>query len=126
AQLRPDVAIVDMSLERGSGLGAVKLLVAEHPGLRVLVFTMHDEMLYAERAMRAGDEARAEALYREVLPALVFVMAGIEHFVLYGKWLAALRLGLAPSGRRLPSDTPDPRGAAWVARFAGALGPLPT
>ena len=91
------------------------------PGIETI-----DRQVAIERAMRAGDEARAEALYREVLPALVFVMAGIEHFVLYGKWLAALRLGLAPSGRRLPSDTPDPRGAAWVARFAGALGPLPT
>lgn len=54
AELEPDIAIVDMSLERGSGLSAIKLLTEERPGLRVLAFTMHDEMLYAERAMRAG------------------------------------------------------------------------
>jgi len=54
AERLPDLAIVDMTLERGSGLSAIKLLVEQHPDLRVLVFTMHDEMLYAERAMRAG------------------------------------------------------------------------
>jgi 2-keto-3-deoxy-L-arabinonate dehydratase len=90
------------------------------PGIETI-----DRQVAIERAMRAGDEAAAEAMYREILPALVFAMAGIEHFVLYGKWLAALRLGLAPSGRRVPSDTPDPRGLAWIARFARDLGPLP-
>lgn len=53
-ELEPDVAIVDMTLAVGTGLGAIKTLTREHPDLRVLVFTMHDEALYAERAMRAG------------------------------------------------------------------------
>ena len=74
--------------------------------------------------MRAGDEARAEALYREILPALVFAMQGIEHLVLYGKRLAALRLGIPPSGRRIPSDVPHALGEAAVARFTAELGPL--
>ncbi|HMN86332.1 MAG TPA: dihydrodipicolinate synthase family protein [Bauldia sp.] len=78
-----------------------------------------------EALMRAGDEDAAEALYREILPALTFAMAGIEHFVFYGKRLAAARLGIAPSGHRLPSLTGDARGLAWIARFAAALGPLP-
>ena len=51
---RPDVATVDITLEKGSGLGLVRALVESHPELRVLVFTMHEEMLYAERTMRAG------------------------------------------------------------------------
>jgi len=54
AELKPDIAIVDMTLEKGSGLGAIKLLTEEYPGLRVLVYSMHDEALYAERALRAG------------------------------------------------------------------------
>lgn len=90
------------------------------PGMETL-----DRQVAVERAMRAGDEAGAERLYREILPAIAFIMQGIEHFVLYGKQLAALRLGLAASGRRIPSDTPSPFGEAVVARLAAALGPLP-
>ena len=89
------------------------------PGMETI-----DRQVAIEAAMRAGDEARAEALYREILPALVFEMQGIEHLVLYGKRLAALRLGLAPSGRRIPSDVPHALGEAAVARFAAELGPL--
>lgn len=51
---RPDVAIVDLTLKRGTGLGLIRSLSAEHPNIRILVFTIHDETLYAERAMRAG------------------------------------------------------------------------
>jgi 2-keto-3-deoxy-L-arabinonate dehydratase len=90
------------------------------PGLETI-----DRQVGIERAMRAGDEATAEALYREILPALVFAMAGMETFLAYGKQLAALRLGIAPSGRRTPSEAPDARGLAWIARYAEALGPLP-
>jgi 4-hydroxy-tetrahydrodipicolinate synthase len=90
------------------------------PGIETI-----DRQVAIERLMRSGDEAGAEALYREILPAVAFCMAGIEHFVLYGKRLAAARLGLPPSGHRLPSLHPDPRGLAWIARFAEALGPLP-
>ena len=90
------------------------------PGIETI-----DRQAAITRAMRSGDEAAAEAMYRDILPALVFVMAGIEHFVLYGKALAALRLGIAPGGGRIPSEPPDPRGMAWVARFAAELGPLP-
>jgi 4-hydroxy-tetrahydrodipicolinate synthase len=90
------------------------------PGMETI-----DRQVAIEHAMRAGDEADAERLYREILPAIVFAMQGIEHLVLYGKRLAALRLGIAPSGRRIPSDTPSPLGEAIVARLAAALGPLP-
>lgn len=84
-----------------------------------------DRQVAIERAMRAGDEATAERLYREILPAVAFEMQGIEHLVLYGKRLVALRLGIAPSGRRIPSDMPHPLGEAIVARLAAELGPLP-
>lgn len=76
------------------------------------------------RAMVAGDEARAEALYHRVLPAVTFVMQGLPHLVLYGKLIAAHRLGLAPCCQRNPSDTPTPQGLAWARRLADDLGPL--
>jgi len=53
-------------------------------------------------AMRRGEEAEAERLYREILPAIVFVMASIEHLVCYGKRLVAARMGVerCMTGRR--------------------------
>ena len=75
-------------------------------------------------AMAAGDEARAEALYARVLPAVTFVMQGLPHLLLYGKLIAAHRLGLEPCHLRNPSDQPTPQGLAWARRLACDLGPL--
>ena len=52
--LDPDLAIVDISLPGMSGLELVKHLHATHPELYILVVSRHDEMLYAERSIRAG------------------------------------------------------------------------
>ena len=78
-----------------------------------------------EHAMRAGDERRAEELYRKLLPAIAFVMQGLSTFLLYGKLIAAERLGIAPSENRIPSDIATPTGLAWAKRYAQELGPLP-
>lgn len=51
---RPDVAIVDLSLGMASGLQLVKTLNASLPDVRVLILSMHDETLHAERALAAG------------------------------------------------------------------------
>jgi DNA-binding NarL/FixJ family response regulator len=50
----PDVAIVDVSLPDGNGLDLVKRLRIHNPDIRILVLSMHDETLLAERALRAG------------------------------------------------------------------------
>ena len=50
----PDVVIVDLSLKGSSGLGLIKELHVRHPKLAILVLSMHDETLFAERALRAG------------------------------------------------------------------------
>ena len=50
----PDVAVVDISLGDAHGLDLVQNLRAEHPALEVVVFSMYDEAVYAERALRAG------------------------------------------------------------------------
>jgi DNA-binding NarL/FixJ family response regulator len=50
----PDLLLVDISLPDKNGLEVVKDLREFHPGLPVLVISMHDESLYAERALRAG------------------------------------------------------------------------
>jgi DNA-binding NarL/FixJ family response regulator len=50
----PDLAIVDLSLTEGSGLELVKRLHARRPEIRLLVCSMHDEYLFAERVLKAG------------------------------------------------------------------------
>src|SRR5689334_4290458 len=51
-RLKPDVAVVDLSLKGSSGLELIKDIKANHPKLLVLVLSMYDEMLYAERVLR--------------------------------------------------------------------------
>ena len=53
----PDVIIVDISLRGNNGLELIKNLKAIHENIRILVFSMHDESIYAQRALRAGAKA---------------------------------------------------------------------
>ena len=53
-KLNPDMAIVDLSLPGANGIELIKNIRAEFPSLPVLVLSMHDESLYALRALRAG------------------------------------------------------------------------
>ncbi|HYE95604.1 MAG TPA: response regulator transcription factor [Rubricoccaceae bacterium] len=53
-EAKPDLVIADLTLEGLNGIELVKRLQALIPGLPVLVVSMHDEGLYAERALRAG------------------------------------------------------------------------
>jgi DNA-binding NarL/FixJ family response regulator len=74
----PDVAIVDLSLMSDSGLELIKDIKAQRPGFPMLVLSLHDETLYAERALRAG--ARGYIMKRastaEVVAALRKVLSG--------------------------------------------------
>jgi len=77
-ETRPDIAIVDITLRGSSGLELLKDLKAEGLELNVLVLSMHDEELYAERALRAGARGyitKNEAS-SEVINAVRQVMAG--------------------------------------------------
>ncbi|MBI2921986.1 MAG: response regulator transcription factor [Planctomycetes bacterium] len=74
----PDLAIVDLSLENSNGLDLVKDLNARRPDLPVLVLSMHDEGLFAERAIRAGARGylmKKEA-GRELLSAIHTLLSG--------------------------------------------------
>jgi DNA-binding NarL/FixJ family response regulator len=52
--LKPDLVLADITMPGKTGLDLIKDLQALHPGLAVLVMSMHDESLYAERVLRAG------------------------------------------------------------------------
>lgn len=66
---RPDVVIVDISLEEGSGLDLIKDIHARQPKLPLLALSMHHEDLYAERSLRAG--ASGYLMKREPASAVV-------------------------------------------------------
>ncbi len=51
---RPEVAIIDLSLAKGSGFDVIKRVQACCPETKLVVFSMHDEPLYIERALTAG------------------------------------------------------------------------
>jgi DNA-binding NarL/FixJ family response regulator len=53
-KLNPDMTIVDLSLPGANGIELIKNIRAEFPKLPILVLSMHDESLYAVRALRAG------------------------------------------------------------------------
>src|SRR5437867_13324744 len=53
-KIKPDLAIVDLSLPGANGIELIKNIRAEFPRLPILVLSMHDESLYAVRALRAG------------------------------------------------------------------------
>jgi DNA-binding NarL/FixJ family response regulator len=66
---KPQLAIVDLSLGNGTGLQLIRELRISSPEVWVLVLSMHDEKLYAERVLRAG--ARGYIMKREAITGLV-------------------------------------------------------
>jgi DNA-binding NarL/FixJ family response regulator len=78
ATLKPDIVIIDISLSGPSGIEILKTIRQTDPRLRVLILSMHDEMVYAERALRAG--ANGYIMKQEatemVLVALRRILAG--------------------------------------------------
>jgi DNA-binding NarL/FixJ family response regulator len=78
ASLKPDFAIVDISLNTGNGLALVKEIREQYPQLPMLVLSIHDESLYAERALRSG--ARGYIMKQEppekLLSAIRQILAG--------------------------------------------------
>lgn len=75
---RPDMVVVDISLKEASGMDLIKDIKIQYPDLPILTLSMHDEALYAERALRAGAKGyimKQEATER-VVTAIRRVLAG--------------------------------------------------
>ena len=91
-QTDPDLVIADISIEGTNGIELTKQLMSQRPDLPVLIISMHDEALYAERALQAGargylmklvgDDAVLEAI-RRVLDGHVYVSDAVQDRLLY-------------------------------------------
>lgn len=68
-KLRPDLAVIDLTLPDKNGLELVKDIRALHPSTQCIVLSMHDETLYGERSLRAG--ARGYVMKEEAADHLV-------------------------------------------------------
>ena len=74
----PDIALVDISLVGKNGLDLVRTLKTAHPAMLILIISMHDQVVYAERALKAG--ARGYVMKQEaasvMLDAIRTVLSG--------------------------------------------------
>jgi DNA-binding NarL/FixJ family response regulator len=78
---RPDIVILDLTLRSSSGLELIKDFKARGVGLPILVLSMHEESLYAERVLRAGAQgyvSKQESSHH-ILTAIRTVLAGRIH-----------------------------------------------
>jgi len=105
AQGRPDLALVDISLPDKSGLELIKDLHALYPDLRVLVVSMHDESLYAERVLRAGGRGYVmkQEGGRKLMEAIRHVLSGQ---IYVSEKMSARILEIFSGGRRDNSGSP--------------------
>ena len=104
AALKPDVAIVDISLKQGSGIELIKNLKALDPNLAIIVLSMHDERLYAERALRAG--ARGYIMKRETAKKIIMAIRQmLEGKIYMSESLAAIFAEKFVDGRLLTSGS---------------------
>ena len=104
-QDKPDLAIVDLGLEGSDGLDLVKEIKALHPEVLTMVLSMHDESLYAERAINAGARGYLTKLQLDdtILVAIRRVLDG--EIYLSGK-MSARFAAIYFGGRTLKDDSP--------------------
>jgi DNA-binding NarL/FixJ family response regulator len=78
AATKPELAVIDITLNAASGLELIRDIRIQHPSVAPLVLSMHEEELYAERAMRAGARGyvRKRETSKNILAAMQRVLEG--------------------------------------------------
>lgn len=100
ANERPEVAVIDISLANESGLELIKDLVRQFPQVALIVLSMHDEALYAERALRAG--ARGYVMKHETSKSVLASIRQVLGGGLYVSERIANRIALRLTSSRRP------------------------
>ena len=80
-RLQPDLALIDLSLRSGDGIELIKDLRVRLPHVLTLVLSMHDETIYAERALRAG--ARGYVMKQEKFDRLLLAIGRVLSGAIY-------------------------------------------
>lgn len=79
---RPGVLVLDLSLPRAGGLAVIRRVLARDPKAKILVVTMHEEALYAKRALEAGAKGYIpKSADPETLPEAILTIAGGQSYV---------------------------------------------
>jgi len=78
SELEPDVIIVDITLKGSNGIELTRSIKERSPGLPVIVLSIHDESIYAERALRAGARGylMKEVVSERIITAIRTVLSG--------------------------------------------------
>jgi len=81
-ELRPDIVLMDLSLEGMNGMAATEIIRRELPGVRVLIVSRHVEAEYLVAAVRAGASGylSKSAMVTELIPALAALERGETYF----------------------------------------------
>jgi DNA-binding NarL/FixJ family response regulator len=86
ARLKPDLVLLDITLPDRSGLEVIQLIRSAHPGVKILVISMHDEALYANRVLRLGgdgyimkqeDPSEVVSAIQDTLHGHIYVSEGV-------------------------------------------------
>ena len=105
---KPELAIVDLTLKDIGGLELIKQIKSSHPALPVLVLSMHDEKIYAERALKAG--ASGYIMKQELTERLITAIRTVMRGEIYlSEKMASRILGKMVGGRRDDDATPMDR-----------------
>lgn len=104
-QGQPDIVIVDITLNGASGFELIHAMKSRHPGIPMLVMSMHDENLHAERALRAGARGyiMKQEAFDQVLTATRQVLRG-ELFL--SEKMRSLMLQRLIEPNMQPNDSP--------------------
>jgi two-component system, NarL family, invasion response regulator UvrY len=80
--LQPDVVVMDIGLPGVSGIEATRRMLRDHPQLRILMFSMYDDAIYARRALEAGALGYlSKATAAEVLVRAIHAVSRGERYV---------------------------------------------
>jgi DNA-binding NarL/FixJ family response regulator len=105
AEAKPDLGIVDISLQGTNGIELIKNIVAQWPDFPILVLSMHDETLYAERALRAG--AKGYLMKQEAPEKLTEALRRILNGQIYvSEKLSNKMMHRAIGGKNLENTSP--------------------
>lgn len=80
-KLRPDLVIIDITLKKSNGMDLIKEISTHHKDTKMLVLSMHDELLYAERSLQAGAQGyiMKQETSRSIVKAIRHILAGNIH-----------------------------------------------